>query len=85
MKDTHFERVKPLPDSLVMAALTFSIIDQSSQEREGIANMVYIAFYYCMRQDKYTGTATDDQAFALVEILFYIGLNCLDNKSCSDL
>lgn len=68
-----------------MAALTFVIIDSHSQEQESIANIICIAFYYCMRLCKYTGTTTDDQAFDLEDITFYIGIRCLDNALCSDL
>lgn len=38
-----------------------------------------------MPTGKYTGTTTDEQAFAVEDITFYNGLHCLDNKLCSNL
>ena len=66
-------RIKPLPVSVVTAALIFAIIDSHSEEQEFIANMICITFYYYMRPGKYTGRTTDDQTFALKSITFYIG------------
>mmetsp|Transcript_19544 Transcript_19544/g.20962 ORF Transcript_19544/g.20962 Transcript_19544/m.20962 type:complete len:150 (+) Transcript_19544:76-525(+) len=47
--------------------------------------MIYIAFFYCMHPDEYTGTTTNEQTFALKDIMFYIDLRRLDNESCTDL
>ena len=54
-------------------------------EREAVANMICIAFFYCMRPSKYTGTTTDDQAFTLDDVTVYIGAQRLNHATCSDL
>eukprot|EP00536_Pseudo-nitzschia_multiseries_P017358 jgi/Psemu1/50546/gm1.50546_g len=38
-----------------------------------IANMICIAFFFCLRPGEYTGTTRDDQAFHLKEVSFYLG------------
>ena len=70
---------------VIRAALMFAIIQSPTMERESIANMICIAFFYCMRPGEYTGTTTDEQAFALEDITLYIGARRLDNESCTDL
>ena len=83
-KDTPSVRVKPLPVSVVLAALVHAIVDSPSMEKEAVANMICIAFFYCMRPGEYTGSTSDDHPFALEDIAFYIGLRRLDNEFCSD-
>ena len=61
----------------------FAIIDSPTIERESIANMICIAFFYRMRPGKYTGTTTGEQA--LKDIIFYIYLRHLDNEFSSNL
>ena len=78
-KKTPSIQIKPLPVSIVLAAQTFTIVNKPSQEQEVVANMICIAFYYCMHPGEYTGTTTYDQAFALEDIVFYISLRHLDN------
>ena len=84
-RDKPSVRVKPMPVSVIMAVLMHAIIHSPPMEKELIANMIYIAFFYCMCPCKYTGTTSDKQAFALEDITFYIGLRRLDNETCTDL
>ena len=63
----------------------FVLVNKPSQEGEAVANMICIAYYYCMRPGEYTGTSTNDWAFALEDIAFYIGLHCVDNEFFIDL
>ena len=77
--------VKPMPVLIIMAVLMHAIVHSPSMEKEAVANMICIAFFYCMCPGEYTGTTTDDQAFALKDITFYIGARRLDNATCSDL
>ena len=77
--------VKLIPVLVIKATLMFAVIQSPTMERESIANMICIAFFYCMRPGEYTDTTTDEQAFALIDIMFYIGLRRLDNESCTDL
>ena len=45
--------------------------------------MMCLAFYFCLRPGEYTGTTSDDQAFALDDVAFYIGSRRLINASAS--
>ena len=74
-----------MPVLIIIAALMYAIVLSPSMEKESIANMIFIAFFYCMRPGEYTGTTTNDQAFELEDITFYIGAQRLDNATCSDL
>lgn len=46
--------------------------------------MICIAFFFCLRPGEYTGTTTDDQAFALDDISFFLGDRKLNNSSSTD-
>ena len=74
-----------MPVLIIMAAFMHAIVLSPSMEKEAVANMICIAFFYCMRSGEYTGTTTDDQAFALEDITFCIGVRHLNNATCSDL
>ena len=60
-----------------------AIVLSPSMKKESIANMIYIAFYYCMRSGKYTSTTTDSQAFALKDITLYNRVRRLNNATCT--
>ena len=59
-----------MPISIIMAALMHAVVLSPSMGKESIANMICIAFFYCMHPGKYTGTKTNDQAFAFEDITF---------------
>ena len=84
-RDKPSVRVKPIPVTIVMAVLMHALVNSPSMEKEAVANMVCIAFFYCMRPGEYTGTTTDDQAFALDDVAVFIGSRRLNNEFCSDL
>ena len=84
-RDKPSRRVKPMPISIIMAVLMHALVTSPSMEREAVANMICIAFFYCMRPGEYTGTTTDDQAFALDDVAVYIGARRLNHATCSDL
>ena len=67
-----------------MAMLMHALVHSSSMEKEAVANMFCIAFFYCMRPGKYTGTTTDNQASVLDDVAVFIGSRRLDNEFCSD-
>ena len=77
--------VKPILVTIVMAVLMHALVHFPSMEKEAVANMVFIAFYYCMRPGEYTATMSDDQAFALDDVAVFIGSWRLNNKFCSNL
>ena len=83
-KDAPPTRVKPLPVTIVMAVLDNAFRQEPSLERKAIANMICIAFYFCLRPGEYTGTTTDDQAFALNDVAFFLGGRKLDNDTATD-
>ena len=77
--------MKPIPVSLVVHALNFAYhLIHGNDERQAIANMICIAFFFCLRPGEYTGTVTDDQAFALNDVAFYLGTTKLNNVLSSD-
>ena len=45
-RDKPSVRVKPIPVTIVMAVLMHALVNFPSMEKEAIANMVCIAFYY---------------------------------------
>eukprot|EP00536_Pseudo-nitzschia_multiseries_P007162 jgi/Psemu1/17252/gm1.17252_g len=75
-------RVKPVPITLVMHALRFAYYDSPSPPRKAsIANMICIAFFFCLHLGEYTGTTRDDQAFLLRDVSFYLGSQILPHTS----
>ena len=57
-RDKPSIRVRPMPVLVISAALMFAIIQSPAMERESIANMICIAFFYCMRPGEYTGNTS---------------------------
>ena len=83
-QDTPPSRVKPVPITLVIHALNFAYNQQPTPERQAVANMICIAFYFCLRPGEYTGTTSDDQAFSLNDVTFFIGPRRLNTELASD-
>lgn len=77
-------RVKPLPITIVMDVLDNAFRRAPSAERKAVANMICIAFFFCLRPGEYTGTTTDDQAFALNDVAFFLGGRKLNNATATD-
>ena len=77
-------RVKPVPITLVIHALLFAYQTNPTSERKAIANMICVAFFFCLLPGEYTGTTTDDQAFALIDVALFIGTWRLHNKHSSE-
>lgn len=83
--DAPPKRVKPLPITIVLSILAEAFNGVStSNTRRTIANMVCIAFYFCLRPGEYTGTTNDDAPFLLQDVGFYIGPRKLDNATAFD-
>ena len=77
-------RVKPVPITLVFHALLFVYRTNPTSERTAIANMICVAFFFCLRPGKYTGTTIDDQAFALNDIALFVRARRLHNEHSSE-
>ena len=78
-------RVKPIPVCIVLSALEFAAGDaHGSPTLLAIANLMCIAFYFCLRPGEYTGTTTDDQAFSLNNVNLFVGGRRLSLKDSSD-
>ena len=83
-EDPPAMRVNPAPVKLVIQALNFSHHERLTPERQAVSNMICIAFFFCLRPGEYTGTTTDDQAFALKDVVLFLGGRRLDNALTSD-
>jgi len=83
-RDAPACRVKPVPISIVTHALHFAFHSHPSPERKAVANMIALAFFYCLRPGEYTGTTTDDQAFALQDVALFLGARRLSNEHSSE-
>ena len=66
-------RVKPVPITLVLHALEFVFHQYPTRERQAVANMICLAFFFCLRPGEYTGTTRDDQAFAIADLTLFLG------------
>eukprot|EP00536_Pseudo-nitzschia_multiseries_P018276 jgi/Psemu1/54868/gm1.54868_g len=64
-------RVKPVPITLVLHALRFAYYDSPSPAHQGVANMICIAFFFCLRPGECTSTTRDDQTFLPQDFSFY--------------
>jgi hypothetical protein len=73
-------RVKPIPIQIILAILSivFHATDPSTDAAKAIADMAVSAFFYLLRPGEYTGTATDDAAFRLQDLQFFIGDRFVD-------
>ena len=49
-----------------------------------MANMICLAFFFCLRPGEYTGTTTDDQAFCLDNLVFFLGSRRLSSEHSPD-
>ena len=77
-------RVKPAPITLVIDALNFAYHEKPTAERKAVANMICLAFFFCLRPGEYTGTTTDDQAFAVDDVVLFLGGRRLNNATATD-
>ena len=77
-------RVKPIPITLVIHALLFAYQTHTMPERRAVANIMYIAFFFCLRPGEYIGTTTDDQVFSLNDVALFLGTRQLHNKHSSE-
>ena len=76
-------RVKPLPVCIVLRILEYCF-ENPIPMRLAVANMICIAFFFCLRPVEYTGTTTDDQAFSLNDITLYLLDRRLSLKDATD-
>lgn len=53
--DSPVNRVKPVPITFIVCILRFAFISCPAAERQAVANMICIAFFFCLRPGEYTG------------------------------
>ncbi len=81
--DTPVVRVKPLPICVILAVVAVGLRSTTAMAKS-IANMICIAFFFCLRPGEYTGTTTDDQAFCLNDVVLYSHERRLSNEFSPD-
>ena len=74
------KRVNPAPVKLIIQALNFAHHERPTPERKAILNMICVVFFFCLRP----GITTDDQAFALADVVLFLGGRRLNNALKSD-
>jgi hypothetical protein len=52
-------------------------------DKQAIANMIAITFFFLLRPGEYNGTTTDDAFFCMQDVSFYIGVRRLGTMSAS--
>ncbi|VEU43031.1 unnamed protein product, partial [Pseudo-nitzschia multistriata] len=83
-RESPLSRVKPIPITVIIHTLNFAYRQRPTAERKAVANMMCIAFFFCLRLGEYTGTTSDDQAFTLQDLAFFIGARRLHSATASD-
>jgi len=63
--------------------LKYAYHQNPSAERQAIANMLCVAFYYCLRPCEYT-SENPIKAFALDDVILFLGRRRLNNALASD-
>jgi len=76
-------RVKPVPITLVIYLLRVAHHITGDEAQQAIADMITIAFYYLLRPGEYTGTTSDDTAFAIKDVTLHLGKRALDWATAS--
>ena len=78
-------RVKPLPITIVtyILQLVHSATANANAAQTVIADMTCIAFFYLLHPGEYTGTTTDDAAFALRDVALHLGARLLDHETAT--
>ena len=82
--DAPPKRAKPVPITIIMDVLDRAFHREPSNARQAVANMICVGFYFCLRPGEYTGTTTDDQAFAIEDVDLFLGTRLLNNSGATD-
>jgi len=71
-QDAPPTRVKPVPITIIMHILKQACGTARHHDRQMIANITCVAFYYLLRPGECTGTTTDDQPFLLEDMELFL-------------
>jgi hypothetical protein len=82
-EDDPPSRVKPVPIIVIIYILQKAFGDLPLPNRQAVADMCTIAFYFLLRPGEYTGTTSDDTPFRLQYVALHVGTRRLDNMLAS--
>lgn len=66
-EDALPKRVKPVPITIILCILQ-QAYRTKCHDRQMIANIICVAFYYLLPPAEYTGTTADDQPFLMEDV-----------------
>jgi hypothetical protein len=76
--------VKPVPILIIIFILHQAFTPSSTPDRQAIADLVAIAFYFLLRPGEYTGTTSNDAAFRFADVELHVDDRAIDPITCSD-
>jgi hypothetical protein len=82
-EDSPSTRVKPVPIIIIIYILHQAFGATPLPDRQAVADMCTIAFYFLLRPGEYTGTTSDDSPFRLADVALHIGSRRLDTMLSS--
>jgi hypothetical protein len=77
-EDSPPSRVKPVTIIIIIYLLHQAFLESNLPDRQAVADMCSIAFYFLLRPGEYTGTTSDDTQFSLTNVALHIGNRRLD-------
>jgi hypothetical protein len=83
-EDAPPSRLKPVPIIIVIFILHQAYTPSTTNDRQAIADLITITFYFLLRPGEYTGTASDDAAFRLEDIELHVNDRAIDPLTFSD-
>jgi hypothetical protein len=82
-EDDFPSRVTPVPIIVIIYILQQAFGDLPLPDRQAVADMCTIAFYFLLRPGEYTGKTSDDIPFRLQDVALHVGTLRLDNMLAS--
>jgi hypothetical protein len=83
-EDAPPSRVKRVPILILIFILHYAFTPSSTPDRQAIADLITITFYFLLRPGEYTGTTSDDAAFRLADVELHIDDRAIYPITCSD-
>jgi hypothetical protein len=82
-EDDPPSRAKPVPIIVIVYILQQAFGNLPLPDRQAVADMCNIAFYFIVRPGEYTGTTSDHTPFRLQDVALHVGTRRLDNMLAS--